>query len=285
MAKLIDITGKIFGRLTVLRRSKGAATRDAFHNARWECRCRCGNICQVASSSLRSGETRSCGCFQNEVRKLKLRKHGMTKTPEHNTWLRIIQRCHNPNDNSYWLYGARGIHVCNEWRENFMVFFSDMGKRPSAEYSLDRIDNEKGYCKENCRWATQHEQSRNRRDTFLIECNGEKLCMVDWAARLGVDRSTIYARIRRGMTPTSAILDILNQPIRLTGGPKIGSGLVITVGDKTLTVAQWCEELGRTKAAIYTRIRRGQTPEFVIEDIIKINTRKAKLHGHRYTGK
>lgn len=205
MAKLIDITGMAFGRLTVLRRSAGKSTRDKHHNAMWDCRCVCGTVGSYPGPNLRRGDTSSCGCLQRESLGSRQRTHGMSHLPEHRVWSRMIQRCHNPSDGSFRDYGGRGISVCDRWRDDFSNFYSDMGPRPSAAHSIERIENDGPYSQQNCKWATRREQSRNRRNIRKITFSGRSLCLSDWAIALGVTRSAIYSYIKRGEPPEAAI--------------------------------------------------------------------------------
>ena len=122
------------------------------------CECVCGIQKSIQLGNLRNGSSKSCGCEYN---------HGMSGTVEHGTWLRIKSRCCNENDQKFYRYGGRGIKVCNEWLNSFESFFMDMGNRPKDCTSIDRIDNNKGYFKENCRWADDKTQARNKSNTKL----------------------------------------------------------------------------------------------------------------------
>lgn len=129
----------------------------------YKCLCDCGNFITVRGSSLRTGNTKSCGCFKAEIRT----KHNMSKTSEYESWRGMIQRCNNINSAQYNYYGGRGIKVCSRWLD-FQNFFDDMGLKPK-NLTLDRIKNNLGYYKENCRWATRSEQTKNQR----IRCDNK----------------------------------------------------------------------------------------------------------------
>jgi hypothetical protein len=120
--------------------------------------------------------------------------HGMSRTAEYYAWDSMIQRCHNANNVRYKRYGARGILVCDEWRDSFVNFYRDLGRRPDG-YSLDRIDNELGYYPENCRWTDIATQNRNTSRNIWIDHEDERICLKDFAALMGVSHITLRSRI------------------------------------------------------------------------------------------
>jgi hypothetical protein len=154
-----------FGRLTVLR----LHSQDANYNKRWLCQCSCGNTKAVLGDKLKNGNTKSCGCYQQEIRQ-KLEKTAAIERREYTrkSYQAMMGRCYNPKYPAYPKYGAKGIVVCDRWalgengKSGWDCFYTDMGPR-GENLSIDRKDNEKGYTPENCRWATQVEQQANRR--------------------------------------------------------------------------------------------------------------------------
>ncbi len=159
-----------------------------------QCRCACGNNRKVSASNLRSGHTKSCGCFRREDSTARATIHGKTGTGAFRSWIAIRQRCVNPNTKAFKYYGARGITVCERWR-SFANFLEDMGERPES-FSLDRIDNDKGYEPGNCRWASTTTQTRNR-PTFnvMINVDGKDRCLAEVAEDCGLKYRTLHARI------------------------------------------------------------------------------------------
>ena len=121
--------------------------------------------------------------------------HGMRHTPEYEIWKSMKQRCYNPKNKRYSDWGGRGIKMCDRWKNSFKNFIEDMGKRPPDKHSIDRIDNDKDYCPENCKWATLDEQVNNARSNILITYNGKTLNVSQWSKLVNIKAFTILARI------------------------------------------------------------------------------------------
>lgn len=179
MATVKDLLGQKFNRLTVV--GYAFTKRMAY----WKCICDCGKEKTIQGYSLTTGNTKSCGCLRKNRTKGRTNKshvefrkinhtgsyyHGEGgKTVEYRTWRGIKERTINKNNLQYKHYGGRGIAVCKEWVDSYKTFLSDMGRRPSKNHSLDRIDNNGDYCKENCRWATRIEQANNKRNNIAVK--------------------------------------------------------------------------------------------------------------------
>lgn len=203
--KFQDLTGQFFNDWEVIQR---AISNNSSNHIMWVCFCKCGKAKEVSGSDLKSGKSKNCGCKSIEKFIKRNITHGKTGSPEFTCYYRMKQRCYNPNTPNYSYYGGRGITVCNRWLESFENFLEDMGERPEGT-SIERKDNNKGYCPENCVWATKKEQARNRRSNVLITLGGKTKCLQSWLEDKLVKRSTYSYRIMRGWSPEKS----LNSPI------------------------------------------------------------------------
>lgn len=185
-----DLTGKRFGKLTVLRMSH----RDSRRQYHWICQCECGNIATVRGNSLTRGNTKSCGCLVYESKNI---KHGMKHTRLYRIWSNMKGRCCTSTNHAYDRYGGRGISVCQEWMSDFKTFYEwAMSSGYSENLSIDRIDVNGNYEPSNCRWATPKEQSDNKRSNILITIDGITLDLQQWCDKIGINRSTVLTRVR-----------------------------------------------------------------------------------------
>jgi hypothetical protein len=158
-----DLTGMLFGRLVVLQQAEDHVKPNRKKAAKWLCRCSCGSaVFGVLQDRLIAGSTLSCGCLQKERTIEANKRHGGRETKEYEIWSSMIKRCFNKNSKSYDNYGGRGITVCDGWVSSFEAFYEDMGPCLHG-MTLDRINVNSNYCKENCRWATASEQGYNKR--------------------------------------------------------------------------------------------------------------------------
>ena len=166
MAALKDITGQRFGRLVVIDRA-GSDTQGL---ATWLCKCDCGRSCVVRGAAMRKGNTKSCGCLHVEGARIRRTSHGKSNTRLNGIWSVMKQRCYNSSNKNYNRYGGRGITVCDEWRNDFQSFYDWAmangydENAPTGQCTLDRIDNDKGYSPDNCRWVDMKVQRHNRSD-------------------------------------------------------------------------------------------------------------------------
>ena len=182
--KEVDIQGKKFGELTAIEK----ITTDL-----WLFECSCGKKKVIIKKNVKNGNTKSCGCMKAKINGDAHRTHGKTGTKVYRAWLHMKDRCNNTNDKEYKRYGARGIAICKEWK-SFEQFFEDMGESPKGT-SLDRIDNNKIYCKENCKWSTPREQANNRRSNRFITYNGRTETLAEWGRITGINAKNINRRI------------------------------------------------------------------------------------------
>lgn len=205
-----DMTSQRFGRLTVVEHL--GRTKEKSRNHYWACMCDCGKRVDVKGSNLRRGSTKSCGCFRKEKAKAagdRTKTHGMCRTSTYNVWSSMIQRCRNQNAKDYPRYGAIGKDVCDRWL-SFDNFLEDMGIRPER-MSLDRIDNDKGYSKENCRWVSSKAQQRNKTNNRIISHNGKTMTLAEWAEETGINSRTLWSRLKNGWDESDAITTPVKQ--------------------------------------------------------------------------
>lgn len=208
MANYKDLAGLRYSRLTVV----SFDSLCKWGRAIWRCQCDCGSPCLVSSRYLRSGETRSCGCLR---RKNGTQKQGSNETRKrlYVTWVNIKKRCLNKKATGYENYGGRGISISKEWEDSFEKFCLDMGEKPTPKHTIERINNDKGYSKENCKWATRKEQANNRRmsnKAYQIEVSGIKGCPTEICKELGIKiYKAKYIKKKKGVDWRTAIEEVL----------------------------------------------------------------------------
>jgi len=200
-----DLRGKRYGRLTVV-----SFVETVKRQRIWQCQCACGQATFVATSKLNAGHTKSCGCLLRDsgiAAGHRNRRHGMSRTPIYRIWAAMRNRCHRPNVKGYDRYGGRGITVCDRWRTSFENFYADMGPRPDdgQRWSIERKDKDGPYCPENCVWALDKQQARNKRDNHVLEFRGVSRCLAEWEEQTGIPQHVIRKRLKRGWSVERAL--------------------------------------------------------------------------------
>lgn len=202
--KMDDLTGQRFGRLTVVRPDKYSPKS---HGTRWLCKCDCGKQKTVLASCLKRGLTISCGCFSSEQKSKRTKTHGFGNRDRlYRIWSNMKSRCYSQTDRNFKRYGARGIEICQEWRTDFLKFREwAIANGYQDGLSIDRIDNNKGYSPDNCRWADRTTQSNNRRTNVFITYHGETHTIAEWAMITGVKSATLASRKAHGWSDEECI--------------------------------------------------------------------------------
>lgn len=208
-----DFNGYKIGSLAVTGYSHLHTQRCGAKVHYWNVVCDCGKVFKRKATHLSSKvKNQSCGCVVARATGDRFRTHGLKKHPSYNTWRAMISRCQDPKDKNYPNYGGRGIGIEDPRWLLIENFITDMGIAP-AKTTLDRIDNSRGYCKENCRWATGSQQARNTRVNRYLEFNGKKQVLTQWAQDLGMTPSAILFRIKMGWS-LEEVLTIPSRSIR-----------------------------------------------------------------------
>lgn len=199
--------GSRFGRWTVIDPDAG---RTKSGNRLALCKCECGNEGLVVSAKLKNGWSTSCGCYNKDRQRDLHLRHGLSDTPTHNIWQHMRKRCEKPSDPKYPNYGGRGIAVCERWQV-FENFLEDMGERPSANHSIDRINNDGNYEPGNCRWATAKQQANNRTTSCFITAFGTTATLMQWSDNTGINMGTLRNRLLRSKWPVEKAL---TEPVK-----------------------------------------------------------------------
>lgn len=193
MSAFIDITGNKYGMLTVMHRTENAPRGVA----RWECKCDCGNIVIVRGGNLKNGAVKSCGCLKSISNKSRS-THDMSGTRLYQSWINMKRRCYYKAHPAYKDYGARGIKVCDEWRNSFKNFAEwSLANGYTDNLTIERVDNDKDYEPYNCKWVNLGDQANNRRSNVKITYNNETHNLSEWCKRLNKDYALVYNRIHK----------------------------------------------------------------------------------------
>lgn len=206
MQKSEDLTGKRFGKLTVISKAENIGD-----SVSWNCICDCGKTKVIRGYSLKNGDTKSCGCLHNEIVKQKLNIHGSSNNRLYRIWRCMKNRCERQNDVGYKLYGGRGISVCKEWSESFILFSNwAILNGYQNDLTIDRINVNGNYEPSNCRWITIKEQQNNKRNNLYITYNGKTHTATEWASLIGINEYTLIWRKKHGWSDK----DCIEKPIR-----------------------------------------------------------------------
>lgn len=198
-----DLSGQKFGELTAIRidLEKTKSSKNTY----WFCECSCGSIKSYIASNLTRNHTTSCGCKTNLM---KHKTHGKTNTRLYKLWLGMRKRCYNPTAPHYEYYGGRGITVCDEWKNDFMSFYNwSYENGYSDDLSIDRIDNDKGYSPDNCRWETIKNQARNKTNLLYANVNGVEKTLCEWSEIYGIPLNALRLRYLRGKEKGITVFD------------------------------------------------------------------------------
>lgn len=201
--KFKNLTGMKFNRLTVL--SYAGRKKWSYYL----CRCDCGKEKLVRIDHLQNGKTSSCGCYKLENARKPL-KHGLSSNKLYFVWASMMDRCYNDKFSDYHNYGGRGIKVDDRWHD-VSNFVNDMQQGYNNGLQLDRINNNMNYSKDNCRWVTRKENNRNKRTNVYVTINNERKTVSEWCEHFNIRKSSIYPRIRKGLTGMDALFGVNNK--------------------------------------------------------------------------
>lgn len=205
MSRMIDITGKRFGRIVAIEPSKEIATNKS---KKWICKCDCGTVKEIRSSDLRFGKVTSCGCWKDEKTSKRFKTHGKSNTLIYNIWTSMKGRCYRKTSKDYPNYGGRGIRICDEWKDSFMNFYNwSVANGYEERLTIDRIDPNGNYEPSNCRWIENEKQALNRRNSKYYEYDGLSLSAREWSEKLNINYNTMRDYLNRDMT----VEEILNN--------------------------------------------------------------------------
>lgn len=270
-----DFIPETFGRLTTIgpkfRMTIGSKGRSATYQVYI---CSCENITVCAIANVKAGRTQSCGCFNDENRVVSNTKHGHTsggnkRSLTYRSYVSMKHRCYYKANNRYYIYGGRGITVCDRWLcpvNGFLNFLADMGPRPSRRHSIERKDVNGNYCQENCCWATVEEQAHNRSNNHNLTFNGKTQCLSEWSRELGIRAYTISSRIKKGWSVEEALTTPVGKARKSARSKKdvardTKNNHNLTHSGKTQCVAAWEEETGICGSTIIYRVKHGWSVE------------------------
>jgi len=246
-SKIIISEGDRFGKLVYLGEDGKHILPCGAGLRRIKVRCDCGRELSMMLSNIRNAGSTTCGCDRDNAAKERMTTHGMVRTKTYKSWAHMKERCGNPNEKRFCDYGGRGITVCERWCK-FENFLADMGEIPSGK-SIDRIDNDKGYSKGNCKWSDRTEQGRNKRNNIIITYQGNTMVLSEWAEKLGIGYHTLRMRIKKGF-PLGDALDV-------------NFGKVLYNGEYS-TVKELCDKYKRSRTTFFERRRKGWSMDRIL---------------------
>lgn len=263
------LQGQKFERLTVI----GLDHQEEYHRKDgqkefsyfYKLKCDCGNIIVREKKNLARGFIKSCGCLAKEVSSKMLTTHGKTNTQIFNAWQSMKIRCTDKNDVNYHNYGGRGIKVCQEWLDDFMNFYNwsiANGYKENQKLSIDRIDNNKGYCPENCRWTDVKTQARNRRTNVNVTYKGKTQCISAWAEELGIEQGLLRNRLTKQHLSIEEAIAKEKYP-------------TYTYNGMTKTLNEWAELMNLQPYNLYYRLSAGWDIGKALNTPVRHKNRKA----------
>lgn len=211
-SRISDITGMRFGKLVAIRIDHIEERKNGRKHTMWLCKCDCGNETITSVSHLKSGVTSSCGC-------IRMSKNGLSRTRLSAIYNGMISRCYDEKDTAFKNYGGRGIYLCDEWRNSFMSFYNWSVNNGYDDFlTIERINNDKGYSPENCKWATRIEQANNKRNNVMIDNGKETHTISQWSRITGINKATLDYRHRKGYSPDKILspCSFSNNKIRIS---------------------------------------------------------------------
>ena len=222
--QVCGLMGQRFGKLTVIEQAEPYISPKGHKAERWLCRCDCGKVKIVMRGHLCQGLTKSCGCYHSSNLSKRNTKHGYAHEKLYALYRGIITRCNNPNHGDYQNYGAKGIAMCGEWKNDYQAFRDwayangyneEILPNGRSKWTIDRIDVNGNYEPSNCRWITIQEQACNRRSNYPIEFNGKKQTIAEWARELGITYMTLHDRILKfGWSAKRALTEQVKRTVK-----------------------------------------------------------------------
>jgi len=253
-----DLTGQIFGRLTVIR----DVGRDTGKKVIWECLCSCGKLTLSTGGLLKRGVKKSCGCLNLDKLKARSTTHGLSKHPLYFRWKGMRARCSdNINSPDFKYYTGRGIYICDEWKEDFLTFYNwSLANGYEKGLSLDRIDNDGPYSPENCRWVDCFVQGNNRRDNVWITYNGECHTIVQWSNILNIPEKVLQTRLKKWPLERA-----MTEPLKMK---RSGMDRFVEYKGEFKTIAALARELDIPYSRLHNSVRvKGNTVEEALQEL------------------